>query len=402
MGLYSDPPTSEQFAEAQRLAVLAYEQPTIGPAQRGAAIVGITVALWPLAFIVVTLRVWVRAWYMRSIKAWGFDDSLSVIGFFLYTAAAVFALIDVHFGMGITEATIRADERIELDALVVRAMEYFTYWEVLVLISTCVIKAAISMALMRITSERKFRIPLWMVTTSSGFVGFGALLSVLVSCRPIQAAWNAHLGQCLPSSLVENLSYALSAIAIPTDFICAIIPYFVVRDLQMSYRTKRALVVVMGLGIVAGVGTVARVPYFKTYTEKDDKLYRISNLMIWTMLENGLGIIAGCLPPLGKLYGIIMSGSGYTDRSVPSKPVIVGGHTIGGTPFTVPSQQELFAPKDKGYSTAFASRGTGKWDRLEDEEMPPHTITAETMVRIESETVDDAHELSLYPGRATK
>ena len=48
-----------------------------------------------------------------------------------------------------------------------------------------------------------------------------------------------------------------------TDWVSAILPWFIVADLQMPYRRKIAIVFILGLGIFASIATCVRMPYLK-------------------------------------------------------------------------------------------------------------------------------------------
>jgi len=98
-------------------------------------------------------------------------------------------------------------------------------------------------------------------------------------------------------------------------------------------------------------------------------------------MENGVGLIAATLPPLGRLFGLYgsqKSSSGSGGLRGPS-----GGVTIGGTPFTTPrtvtdggessgtqlDRLDWKWSRNKGKNTttviAGGHRGTD-WDRLDD------------------------------------
>lgn len=159
-----------------------------------------------------------------------------------------------------------------LDAYKIRGTEYFTYWQFCIGLSICLVKASISIALLRLATAKAHRIILWVVVVSSGATGAGAFTSLFIVCKPLQATWNPGLGQCIPYSLVTNLSYIFSAVTIPTDFVCAILPLFIFRRLQMPRRTKNTLLAILGLGMFAGLGTIVRVPYMHYYNAEQDRL----------------------------------------------------------------------------------------------------------------------------------
>lgn len=51
----------------------------------------------------------------------------------------------------------------------------------------------------------------------------------------------------------------------------------------------------------ASISTLVRLPYLVAYTATTDGLYHKANIVIWSMVEMGIGIIAGSMPALSKL-----------------------------------------------------------------------------------------------------
>lgn len=72
-------------------------------------------------------------------------------------------------------------------------------------------------------------------------------------------------GTCQKAISLETVSYIVSSIQMATDWTCAIIPWFIVSDLQMSRRRKASIMVILGLGVLASIATCVRMPYLKYY-----------------------------------------------------------------------------------------------------------------------------------------
>jgi len=54
--------------------------------------------------------------------------------------------------------------------------------------------------------------------------------------------------------------------------------------------------------VLASVATIIRMPYSGAYSAKVNQLHDIGNIILWTVVECSLGIIAGCLPMLRALF----------------------------------------------------------------------------------------------------
>lgn len=65
---------------ANELSILADDQATLIPNDYAKSIIALAISMIVLDTIIVGLRVWTRAWYMRAHGAWGIDDTLIILG----------------------------------------------------------------------------------------------------------------------------------------------------------------------------------------------------------------------------------------------------------------------------------------------------------------------------------
>lgn len=80
------------------------------------------------------------------------------------------------------------------------------------------------------------------------------------------------LGSCPLHTWLAILSYPFTVMTVILHWGCAIIPWLLIRNLQLSGRIKTSLILVLALGGVASVGAIARLPYLKYYNILDDQL----------------------------------------------------------------------------------------------------------------------------------
>lgn len=149
-------------------------------------------------------------------------------------------------------------------------------WQVTYAWTLPFIKCSICFSLFRITTEVKYRLLLWGVmflATVSAMIGF---IAVVITCQPIAKNWDpvlqadASIGYCMTGNIITRLSYYISASSIVTDWACAIIPCFIVWNLQMKRRLKISVAGILALGAVASVTTLVRLPYLSAYTAPTD------------------------------------------------------------------------------------------------------------------------------------
>lgn len=139
-------------------------------------------------------------------------------------------------------------------------------------VSAVLVKIGIAMTLLRLTDERKYRWPILAVLITTPVFTATVVLILVVTCRPVGAQFDLALGDCSVHTAMSRLSYPFTAMTIILDWGCAFIPWLIIRKLQLNERVKRALIAVLGLGGLASIGAIARLPYLKYYTIYDDQL----------------------------------------------------------------------------------------------------------------------------------
>lgn len=95
-------------------------------------------------------------------------------------------------------------------------------------------------------------------------IGFVAVVAL---CQPLSYYWDQSVegGWCASIDIITGISYLISVLAIITDWTCALVPCYVVWNLQMKSRLKASVCGVLALGIVASAATVIRLPYLRFY-----------------------------------------------------------------------------------------------------------------------------------------
>ncbi|KAM5361834.1 hypothetical protein ACJZ2D_012864 [Fusarium nematophilum] len=183
----------------------------------------------------------------------------------------------------------------------------------------------------------------------------------MAMCRPISANWNKNAGVCSPPIVITSLSYLVSAAAVATDWICAVLPGFMLYKAQMKRATKISISIILGLGVLASIATIVRLPYIAFYAKTENYLHNVANITLWSIFESGTGIIAGSLPSLRRLLKNWVNFDSTNGQS----PAQITPFT-GTNKATVTSKvgtgtgPRRFNP---GMSTAAAERD---WERLDD------------------------------------
>ena len=77
-------------------------------------------------------------------------------------------------------------------------------------------------------------------------------LIVAFQCRPLRLAWNpaSGTGTCMAPIAVTRLGYAFSALDIGSDFLYAFLPVAMLWNIQMTWKLKFSICIVLSLGVL--------------------------------------------------------------------------------------------------------------------------------------------------------
>ncbi|KAH6876581.1 hypothetical protein B0T10DRAFT_532644 [Thelonectria olida] len=258
----------------------------------GLALVLLSVSLFFVApsAIVVILRCSIR--FRHGVFA--LDDGLMLVGWVLFVCLIGTVSHGSFVGIGLEDDKLNTNMQRN-------GRMYMWLFQVIYCSSLPFIKGSICVTLLRIAVQKNHRIIVQVVLAVSCISPLIVIIGLLTMCRPISAGWDGSVGKCSPPIVITSLSYLVSAAAVATDWTCAILPGFMLYRAQMKRATKISISVILGLGVVASIATIARLPYISSYGETENYLYNIANIVLWSIVESGTGIIAGSLPSLRRL-----------------------------------------------------------------------------------------------------
>ncbi|KAK4693819.1 hypothetical protein P7C71_g3651, partial [Lecanoromycetidae sp. Uapishka_2] len=122
--------------------------------------------------------------------------------------------------------------------------------------------------------------------------------SVLIVClRTITRVWITHNFGWDDGVMV----LAQGVFSIVTDFICAGFPVVLLWNAKLNIRTKVALNMLMGLGVITGAICIVRTSYSWEVLSDDVTWVGVGNALT-RILEVNFGIIGGCAPIMRPLY----------------------------------------------------------------------------------------------------
>lgn len=248
----------------------------MAPSNRGPELLGVDIAFMVTAILANVLRCYVR---IRMVKAFGRDDWLMVVatvssqptkvkhiadkrqlGFIAYGTSSI---IGVHYGTGRHHADLSVDG-------IQKATHCWWFCYLFYCCSMITSKLSIGCFLLRIAVKRLHTWIIYAAMLISVVAGSVFFFVTLFQCHPIPYFWNkTQPGQCISIEVIIALGYLYSSFSIISDFTFALLPAFIVMNLQLKRRTKIALVPLLTMGCIASSAVVARTPYLIRFRSPD-------------------------------------------------------------------------------------------------------------------------------------
>ncbi|KAF2017196.1 hypothetical protein BU24DRAFT_366814 [Aaosphaeria arxii CBS 175.79] len=179
------------------------------------------------------------------------------------------------------------------------------------------IRASIIMFLFRVKDRRLLvRVALHIVFwINAGYMISTSIVNVF-QCTPIRYAYlraemdhkDENGNRIAGGKCINSLVFILSScsLSIFMDLIIIPIPTAMVWNLQMRFKTKMAVVVIMSMGWIATAVSVVRfvIYYYRFSPSNKDRTWDIG--VVISIVEPAVGIIAACAPAMKRLFRHIM------------------------------------------------------------------------------------------------
>ncbi|XEV04983.1 hypothetical protein FSHL1_010270 [Fusarium sambucinum] len=362
---------SSEGLTGEEIADIAYAQDSIPPSGLGAICEVLIYVFGVICTIVVALRVYVRMFKIQNDVKWRLNDYLAVIGFLPYIPAAVLGALSVHYGVGATDEYL---DKFEMrNFITVRGMEYLILYELIYYASSTITKFAIAVTILYICVERRYKYIMYGIMCIMTVTAAICVVWFFVNCVPFQGYWNPGAGECKSADGFLNLSYVGTSAQVASDWACALTPFFIVYSLQMTRRSKIAVVGILGLGVLASIAALMRIISYKYIDIRKypkDHMVSQSRLLLWSILESSLAIIACSLPAL-KVFGGCLVKSMNRSKGTPRPK-------LG---YNEPTPMNSLGPSGHARTTVSVR---GNWDRLHDDDSSAKHIMVESQIHVDS------------------
>jgi len=281
----------------------------------------VTIVFLVLSWVTVSLRCFTR---LKIVKAFGLDDYLIVISLLVFTGFCGCQLAGIHYGIGRHNVDVAVPD-------LVQALKYQILCEILYFADTALIKLSVGFLLRRITpnSAKVYCNILYVSMVILTLWSIITFCIILFQCNPVYTAWDKRSGKghCLKPTAIANVGYSFSAMDILFDWMFALLPVPMLWDIKMSLQVKLSLILILGLGVFASTATLVRLKYIVGLTDPEDILFSLTEALMWTTIEAGIGIAAASIATMRPLFrSFSMPGFSSTGSRSDRRPMPQNGY----------------------------------------------------------------------------
>ncbi|KAK1499400.1 integral membrane protein [Colletotrichum cuscutae] len=274
---------------------------------KGPTALAIVVCVSVLSTVFTAARLFTRGKVLGKISLDDYFIVASVVCGWMNVATAAVA---VSYGYGRHADTLSVDEKSG-------AMLWSIAGYPPGLLSFGIPKLAVVALLTRILNPSRWHKRfLWALSIICVVNLIGFITIIFAQCSPARSQWDSSVsGKCWSKWILVSFATYSGAFCAFADVYLSVYPAVVLSKLQMNRRKKIALSVALGFGSLSGIVVIYKCIKLPSLTSSD-YTYDTVELVIWTVVEGSIIIIAACIPvlqPLGELlFGkrIFSSGNG--------------------------------------------------------------------------------------------
>ncbi|KAK3326631.1 hypothetical protein B0H66DRAFT_166523 [Apodospora peruviana] len=276
--------------------------PPDGDVNKGPMVLALTIVSTILALVAVGMRLFARITVVRNV---GWDDYTIVGAAAMAIVNLAFEIISVQNGNGRHMFYLEEHNLVEASKWSRATVPPNLTASMLARISCCLF-------MMRIVERfRHYKIFLWTIIVLTFLSTNMVIINLLASCRPLEKLWNPKVeGKCFPGHVSVIVGLIQASIAIAADWLVALFPILILRNLRMAMRTKIALAVLMGLGVFIGISALVKTLQLYTLGKRIDVTWDTLSLTIWSIIEQNVSIIAVSVPGIRPLFSRYFSVGG--------------------------------------------------------------------------------------------
>ncbi|KAF2437906.1 hypothetical protein P171DRAFT_526671 [Karstenula rhodostoma CBS 690.94] len=260
-------------------------------AKRGEQLENIVIAHFVLSWLFIALRAYTRIFVKPNF---GWDDLTMIFAGVIYTIYCAFILYIEGHGGG-THVTSVA----QLSDLTKRAVGS----EATYIATVMMLKVSVSILFARIVVKRWQLVVIYTTVAISCISAAASFFYCLFRCGPDLDEYVVQQlsSLCTPRVLDRVFAYQHAAFAFSTDCVFVLLPIPLLWNTNMSRKSKCSMGFILSLATLGCVCSAIRFRYVDGLTQTEDFFWNATNISIWSTIEPGVGIMAGCMATLRPL-----------------------------------------------------------------------------------------------------
>ncbi|KAG9563348.1 hypothetical protein KCU71_g5849, partial [Aureobasidium melanogenum] len=259
----------------------------IAPSESDArGIIALAVIFPLLAVLCVGLKFRVR---IKTIGSVGWDDIALAISCGLNIGYSATAIHQTKWGLGLKAADFPPENAVPFSRIQFAGGPLYC-------LTVLGFKLSLLISYLKVAGfNRTYATVVWTVLV---FVVISQILFTIllsVGCQPIAKQWDPSIpGKCLNALPIY---FALGGTSLGWDLIIIVLPFPILRRLQLDFHRKVALFAVFSLGFFVTIVQAVRltsIARLATYTDSKGSIQ-------WSAVEINLGVVVACVPTFGPL-----------------------------------------------------------------------------------------------------
>ncbi|KAK4223788.1 hypothetical protein QBC38DRAFT_486921 [Podospora fimiseda] len=291
LGVQPNATTAPQDYCIQKALGLTAGQPIPNLAAEAAAIIWV---FFGLSTVFLGLRVYCKIWRGRGL--W-WDDHILIASWLAFLGDAVMSQRAFDYGFGKYPCDINP---LNIPKILFQGSGLGASFGIFAIVWS---KTSFAFTILRISKETKIRYFVIALTIIMNIAMTLQFIFVWARCDPVEKLWKFGMaeGKCWDSRVTNYYGVFAGSLSGVADIILALLPWTLLRGLQMKKKEKIGVIVAMSMGVFVGIVSFVKSsmiltrggPYFT---------YHGTALLTWAGIEIGVTVMACCIPVLRVLF----------------------------------------------------------------------------------------------------
>ncbi|KAH6724285.1 hypothetical protein BKA61DRAFT_664988 [Leptodontidium sp. MPI-SDFR-AT-0119] len=218
-------------------------------------------------------------------------------------AAAVAYLVDVGTSLGLVLNGFGQHTYWLSARQVITGRKFFYAVELFYIISITLTKLSLLLFFLRIFPDHKLRQAIWISGLFVLLSNFSIFIALSFQCVPFHGFWTNWMYKVHPVKCINGYATleAAAVFSILHSVMILVIPIPTVWKLNLVWKKKANLLIMFSVGFIALICSFLRLPSLVRLDHSSDLSYDQAPVIVYSHLEQSVGIICACLPACRSL-----------------------------------------------------------------------------------------------------